>query len=377
MDLLSPLWDYIVPFLAILTVLVVVHEFGHYWVARLNNVRVEVFSVGFGKEIWGHTDRLGTRWRFSLIPIGGYVRFFGEPEVGRTLDETLRRMPPEERAVAFHAKTVWQRLAIVAAGPVANFLFALILMVGLYMTVGQPYTPPEVMEVMPGSAAQEAGIRPGDRIVRIDGNEIERFEELRFIIGLSAGRTLRIVVVRDGAEVGLSVTPQLIEVTDSFGNTQTIGRLGVSRRGVEYRRLGPFRASWSAVKQTGTIIDLTIGALGQIITGSRSLQELSGPLKIAQMSGKVTEFGIVNIIGFMTLLSINLGLINLFPIPILDGGHLMFYAIEVVRGKPVGERAQDYGNRIGLALVLTLMMVVTWNDLNQLKFFEFLSRLFS
>ena len=377
MDLLSPLWDYVVPFLVILTVLVFVHELGHYWVARRNGVRIEVFSIGFGKEIWGWNDQLGTRWRLSLIPVGGYVRFFGEPGAEGSIDESLKQMAPEERAVAFHSKTVGQRFAIVVAGPAANFLFAFILLVGLYMTVGQPFTPAEVMNVMPGSAAEESGIRTGDRIVRIDGDEIERFEELRSIIGLSAGRTLTIVVIRDGVEIALQVTPRLTEVTDSFGNTQMIGQLGVARVGTEFRRLGPLGASWSAIKQTSAIIGLTVNALGQIITGSRSLRELSGPVKIAQMSGKVAEFGVVNVIGFMILLSINLGLINLFPIPILDGGHLMFYAIEAIRGKPVGERAQDYGNRIGLAFVLTLMIVVTWNDLTQLKFFEFLSRLFS
>ncbi len=377
--MLTALWDNLVPFLIILTVLVFVHELGHYLVARRNGVRVEVFSVGFGKELWGWTDRLGTRWRLSLVPIGGYVKFFGEPGVGDTVEEGAGLMSPEERAVSFHAKRVGQRFAIVLAGPAANFLFAFVLLVGLFATVGQPFTTPDVTTVLPGSAAEEAGFRPGDRIVRIDDTEIERFEQMQAIIGMSAGRTLTIAIFRDGAEITLRVAPRLQDEADPLDETQTtkIWRLGITHTGVEYRQLAPFAAAWHAVEQTGSIIGLTMNALGQVITGTRSMKQLGGPVKIAQMSGKVAENGIVSVVWFMALLSINLGLINLFPIPALDGGHLVFYAIEAVRGRPVGERAQDYSFRIGLALVLTLMVVVTWNDLAALRVFDFLSGLFS
>ena len=366
-----------VAFLAVLTILVFVHELGHYWVARRNGVRVEVFSIGFGKELWGRTDRLGTRWKMSLIPVGGYVKFFGEQGPGETVSEALAAMTPEDRAVAFHAKSVGRRFAIVAAGPLANLLFAFVLLVGLFVTVGQPYSPPEVMSVVADSAAEEAGFRPGDRIVRIDDDEIERFEQMKIIIGMAAGQRLTIVVVRDGAEVTLVVTPRLVEVEDPIGGTQQVGRLGVSGTGAEYRRLGPVAASWQAVRQMVTFVELTGKALGQMIAGSRSAQELRGPLGIAQISGKMVQFGVVPTIWFLALFSINLGLINLFPIPVLDGGHLVFYTIEAIRGKPVGERVQDYSFRIGLALVLSLMIFATWNDLVQFKFFEFLSGLFS
>ncbi len=382
--MLSVIWIWVVPFLikaiaflVVLTILVFVHELGHYWVARRNGVRVEVFSIGFGKELWGWTDRLGTRWKLSLIPVGGYVKFFGEQSPGETVPEALAAMTPEDRAVAFHAKSVGRRFAIVAAGPLANLLFAFVLLVGLFVTVGQPYSPPEVMSVVADSAAEEAGFRPGDRIVRIDDEEIERFEQMQTIIGMAAGQRLTIVVVRDGAEITLVATPRLVEEEDPIGGTQKIGRLGVSRAGVEYRRLGPVAASWQALRQMVTIVELTGKALGQMIVGSRSAQELRGPLGIAQMSGKVVQFGVVPAIWFLALFSINLGLINLFPIPVLDGGHLVFYAIEAIRGKPVGERVQDYSFRIGLALVLTLMLFATWNDLVQFKFFDFLSGLFS
>ena len=378
MDVLSSLWNAIVPFLIVLTALVFVHELGHYWLARRNGVRVEVFSIGFGKEIWGWTDGLGTRWKLSLIPVGGYVKFFGEASPDLTIEETLELMTPEERAVAFHSKTVGQRFAIVLAGPAANFVFACILLAGLYSTVGQPYSPPEVMTVMPDSAAEEAGFQPGDLIARIDDSEIERFEEMQAKIGLSAGRTLTIVVIRDGAEVTLTVTPRLTEIEDAFGNTQKRPQLGVARKGREFRRLDPLTASWRAVRQTGTIIGYIMSGLGQTIYGTLSWREqLGGPIRIAQMSGKVFEFGVVSVISFMAGLSITLGVINLFPIPVLDGGHLAFYAIEAVRGKPVGERVQDYCTRIGLALVLTLMIFVIWNDLVQVGFFDLLSGLFS
>jgi regulator of sigma E protease len=375
--MLSVLWDWVLPFLVVLTILVFVHELGHYWVARRAGVRVEVFSVGFGRELWGWTDRLGTRWKLGLIPVGGYVKFFGEQAAGESVEEALQALPPEDRAVAFHGKSVGRRFAIVAAGPLANLLFAFVLLVGLFVTVGQPYTPPEVMAVLEDSAAEEAGFRPGDRIVRIDGDDIERFEQMQTIIGMAGGQTLTVVVLRDGAEVVLEATPRVVEEEDPFGNKQRIGRLGVSRTGVEYRRLGPVSASVQAVRQMVTIVGLTGKALGQMIAGSRSSQELRGPLGIAQMSGQVAQSGVVPVIWFMALLSINLGLINLFPIPVLDGGHLVFYAIEAIRGKPVGERIQDYSFRIGLALVLTLMIFATWNDLVQFKFFDFLSGLFS
>lgn len=377
MDVLNFLWTYVLPFLVVLTVLVFVHELGHYWVARRNDVRVEVFSVGFGREIWGRTDRVGTRWRLSLIPLGGYVKFFGESEVTEKAAEEARSPSPEELARAFHTKRVGQRAAIVFAGPAANFLFAFVLLVGLFVTVGQPFTPTLIATVIPESAAEQAGFRAGDVVKRIDDVEIERFEAMQAIVSMSAGRTLRIVVLRDGAEVVLTAKPRLVEIEDPFGNKQTIGQLGVAREGVEYRRLGPATASWQALNQMVTIVDLTVRALGQIVVGERSASELGGPVRIAQMSGKIAENGAAALIWFMTLLSVNLGLINLFPIPVLDGGHLVFYAIEAIRGKPVTERIQEFSFRIGLALVLMLMLFATWNDLVQLEFFEFLSRIFS
>jgi len=369
---LSGVVTYVLPFLAILTVLVFVHEMGHFLVARRNGVRVEVFSIGFGPELFGWTDRAKTRWKFSLIPLGGYVRMFGDANAASQPSGDQAELTAEERAVSFHCKRLSQRSWIVAAGPLANFLFAVILLAGLYGTVGQPFTPPVVGDVVPDSAAAKAGILPGDRFVAIDGSAIERFEDVQLIIRLSPEQPVEVIVQRDGVEVALSAVPTLTELTDNFGNRQKIGLLGVTRSGVEYLRHDPLSAVWRAARETVVLTVGTLQAVGQIIVGARSTEELGGPLRIAQMSGQVAETGLVTVIWFMAVLSINLGLINLFPIPMLDGGHLLFYGIEAMRGRPLGDRAQEYGFRIGLALVFSLILFVTWNDLVHLEVFDFI-----
>ena len=351
------------PFLVILTVLVFVHELGHYLVARWNDVRVEVFSIGFGPEIFGWTDRHDTRWKFSLIPLGGYVKMFGDANAASMPGEETDEMTPEERAVAFPYKRVGQRAWVVIAGPLANFLFAIVLLAGLFAFVGQPYTPAVVGEVVPDSAAAQAGFQPDDEIIVIDGTNIDRFEQVQRIVMLRPEQPMDVVVLRGGTEVALSVTPERVVTEDGFGNRQEIGRLGIQRQGMDYIQRGPVEAVWQAARETVSLSVGTLVAVGQMIGGTRSTDELGGPLRIGEMSSQVAETGVVSTIWFMAVLSINLGLINLFPIPMLDGGHLMFYAIEAVRRKPLGQRAQEYGFRIGLALVLTLMVYVTWNDI--------------
>jgi len=363
MDFSGGLLGVVVPFLVILTVLVFVHELGHYLIARYNGVRVEVFSIGFGPELFGWTDKAETRWKFSLIPLGGYVKMFGDANAASMPDSGLDRLSPEEKAVAFPYKRLGQRTWIVAGGPLANFLFAIVLLAGLFAFVGQPFTPAVVGDVQPESAAEAAGMLPGDRIVSIDGATIERFEDVQRIVRLSPEQRLEIVVLRDGAEVPLVATPQRTEFDDNFGNKQEIGLLGVTRSGVEYVKHGPIMALWRATEETAYLTVGTLKAVGQIIAGTRSAKELGGPIRIAEMSGQVAQVGVVSVIWFMAVLSINLGLINLFPIPMLDGGHLLFYAFEAARGRPLGERAQEYGFRIGLALVLSLMVFATWNDI--------------
>ena len=362
MEFLAILWDYVVPFLVVLTVLVFVHELGHYWVARHCGVRVEVFSIGFGPEIVGWTDKAETRWKISAIPLGGYVKMFGEGDLGPD-GELPQPLTAHERQVSFRYKSLGQRAAIVFAGPAANFIFAIIVLAGLFATLGQPFTPAEIGKVIEGSAAEKAGMQPGDLIVRIDDDEIERFEEVQQLIRMNPEKTVEIVVVRDGAQVALRVTPSLKEVKDRLGNTVRIGLLGVTREGLDFRRHGPVLAVWYAVKETWDLSVGTLQAVGQIIVGSRSSDELGGPIRIAQMSGEVWKLGVVSLISFMALLSINLGLINLFPIPMLDGGHLLFFAFEAIRGRPLGEKAQEYGLRIGVVLVFGLMLFVIINDI--------------
>ena len=372
MDFFNGITTYVLPFLGILTALVFVHEMGHFLVARYNGVRVEVFSIGFGPELFGWTDRTKTRWKFSLIPLGGYVRMFGDANVASQPSNDQDTLTAEEKAVTFNGKRLSQRTWIVAAGPLANFFFAIVLLAGLFATVGQRLTPPIAGSISEDSAASKAGILPGDRFVSIDGSAIERFEDVQLIIRQNPERPLEIVVLRDGLEIVLTAVPTLTEMTDNFGNTQKIGLLGVSRSGVEYVKHDPLTAVWRAARETVSLSVGTLQAVGQMIVGSRSADELGGPLRIAQMSGQVTEMGFVTVIWFMAVLSVNLGLINLFPIPMLDGGHLLFYGFEAIRGRPLGERAQEYGFRIGLALVFSLILFVTWNDLVHLEVIDFI-----
>lgn len=371
MESFAVIWNYILPFLVVLTVLVFVHEMGHYLVARRCHVRVEVFSIGFGPEIFGWNDSSGTRWKFSLIPIGGYVKMFGE-QPGASDVEPVPGEAGDEGS--FHARSLAQRSAIVSAGPIANFLFAIVILSGIFVFVGQPHTPADISQVLPGSAAERAGFKPGDVIKKIDGVEIERFEQIIRIVRSAPGERLAIVVLRDGREKTLTAIPDSHEQTDRFGGTQTIGRLGVSRSGSDLVmvRHDPATAVWRATQETADMTAGILKALWQIIIGTRTTKELGGPIRIAQMSGEMWQSGFISVLMFTAILSINLGLINLFPVPMLDGGHLLFYVFEAIRGRPLGERAQDFGFRIGLVMVLALMVFATWNDLVQMRVVDFI-----
>jgi regulator of sigma E protease len=354
---------YVVVFLVVLTVLVFVHELGHYLIARRNGVKIEIFSIGFGPELFGWWDRAGTRWKFSTIPLGGYVKMFGDSDAtsGQPI-ERFGQLTLAERDVSFHGKRLGQRAAIVAGGPIANFLFAIVVLAALFMTYGQPFTPAEVGQVMPGSAAEAGGILPGDVIVSIDGRSVERFEDVQQVVRLNPSTPMTMVVRRGGEEATLNVTPSLVDESDRLGRRQ-IGQLGIRGGGTKYVKRDPASAVVRAVGETWNLSATTLQAMWQMVIGTRTTDELGGPLRIAQLSGEVAQGGIVPLLWFMAVLSVNLGLINLFPVPVLDGGHLLFYAAEAIRGKPLGQRAQEYGFRLGLALVLTLMVFATWNDL--------------
>jgi regulator of sigma E protease len=358
MTLITTTLAYVVPFLVVLAIVVFVHELGHYWVARRNGVRVEVFSIGFGPELFGWDDRHGTRWKVSAIPLGGYVRMLGDADATSTTLDLKHYRDPD----SFPSKSVWQRMAIVAAGPAANFLFAILALAVLFVFAGRPFTPADVGDVQPDSPAAAAGLQAGDRIVAADGSPIASFEELQRLVAGSAGETLVLAVDRGGQTLEVPVTVAVAEVTDRFGNVHRIGRIGVSRAGIEFKRVGPVTAVVEAVAETGRMITGTLSALWEMVVGSRGTGELGGPLRIAQMSGQIAQDGLVPFIWFCAILSINLGLINLFPIPMLDGGHLVLYTVEAVRGRPLGERTQEMAFRFGLAMVLSLMLFATWND---------------
>ena len=369
-------WYYIVLFLFVLTVLVYVHEWGHYWVARKNGVRVEVFSIGFGPEVYGWTNEAGTRWKISAIPLGGYVKMLGQSDLPSD-EEGEQPLSEEEQAVSFQNKTLAQRAAIVVAGPLANFIFAIVLFAGLIMTVGTPRHYAGVGNILPDSAAAEARLEVGDRIIDIDGQEVVWFSELVRIVSANPGVPLKITVLRGKEELTLAATPKVQKRTDKDGNPVEIGLLGVrfDPEQAEYERQNPLKAVWLGVRQTAALTTNILSYLGEMIVGDRSAEDLGGPLKIAKLSGEMAQGGLDNLIFFMAALSVNLGLINLFPIPLLDGGHLLFMAAEAIRGRPLDERTQEYGFRFGLILVLILMVFATWNDLVDLRVVEFIKEL--
>jgi regulator of sigma E protease len=379
MNLFTLLIHYGLPFLCVLTVLVFVHELGHYLVARWSGVRVEVFSIGFGSEVFGWTDRAGTRWKISLLPFGGYVRMFGEAPELETMDAKTRApLSDAERAVSFAHKSLGRRAAIVAAGPAANFLFAIVVSAVLFATVGQELTSTVVSDVLPGSAAAAAGIQPGDKILALNGRPVSRFEDIAALVQLGLGEALRVKIERLGKTVELNAKPKVIEQVDVFGDTHRIGMLGIQASGRgEIVHYSPGAAAWMAVVETYRRSAGMLKAMGQIITGIRSSNEVGGVLRIAKMSGDIASRSLIDTVDFAVILSINLGLINLFPVPLLDGGRLLFYGAEALRGRPLGPRAEEWGLRLGLALVLSLMLFATWNDLVSLKVIQFLKNLFA
>ena len=469
MEFLIGLVTYVLPFLVVLTVLVFVHEMGHYLVARWNGVRVEVFSIGFGPELYGWTGKSGTRWKIASIPLGGYVKFFGDSNAASAADSDLvSTLSPDEQAVSFHHKRLGQRAAIVAAGPIANFLYAIVVLAGLFIFYGQRITPPEIGRVLPDGAGAAAGlvagdvvleidgdtvtrfedvneavfmnpdrtipivvrrgddrltlsvtptevetdpangpvslfgvidvfpankavigaVRPdspaeaagflaGDHIVRIDNAPVDNFERLQDVVAASAGRELRVDVVREGEEVRLRVAAERHTTETAGGVAVDRWLLGIERAPRPLYRHGPLSALGEAVKVSVNMVDRTFEYVGQMIMGTRGTEELGGPLRIAHVSGQAAQGGLEQLVLLSVLLSLNLGIINLFPVPVLDGGHLLFYACEAIRGKPLTERMQEYAFRVGLMMILGLTVFVTWNDLVNLRVVEYIAGLLS
>jgi len=359
---------YIVPFLFVLTIVVFFHELGHFLVARRCGVKVLTFSIGFGPEILGFFDRYGTRWKISAVPLGGYVKFFGDENAASVPDqETVAQMTEAEKAVSFVHQRVSPRAAVVAAGPIANFILAIAIFAGIFMLYGKQTTSARVDTVQTASAAEAAGFKPGDLVTAIDGEKIDSFADMQRIVSVSAGETLTIEVDRGGAHVVLKATPQLKELKDNFGNVHRLGVLGISRSmapgDIKTQKLSPPQALLAGVQETWFVVDRTLSYIGGVVVGREAADELGGPIRIAQVSGQVASAGFVALIHLTAVLSVSIGLLNLFPIPLLDGGHLLFYAIEAIRGRPLSERAQEVGFRIGLAIVVVLMIFATFNDI--------------
>lgn len=361
------LWGYALPFLFVLTIVVFFHELGHFLIARWCGIRVTAFSVGFGPELLGFNDRHGTRWKVSAIPLGGYVKFAGDENAASMPDrDAAAQMSDEELKSSFVGKSVAQRAAVVAAGPIANFILAIAIFAVLFAIYGRSYTLPRVDTVQPESAAAEAGFQPGDVILSIEGGRIDSFSDIQRIVSVSADMPLTIVVDRAGEEVSLVATPKRSEMTDQFGNVQRIGLLGLRQQSRPEDRVTVHFSAPEAIvegaRETWFVVTRTLTYLSGVVTGREPADQLGGPIRVAQFSGQVATLGFSALLNLAAVLSVSIGLINLMPVPMLDGGHLMFYAYEALRGRPLSEKVQDIGFRIGIALVLMLMVFATWND---------------
>ena len=355
-------------FLVVLTIVVFVHEFGHFIVARWCGVTVKTFSIGFGREIFGFTDKKGTRWRFAWIPLGGYVKFVDdENAASQPSPDALDRMSAAERTGAFQTKPLWQRAAVVAAGPLANFLLAIVVYSAVNMAFGVRTISPTVGEVRPGMPAAAAGIKPGDVITGIDGWTIEGFEDIQRVVGVNGGRPLRFNIDRGGEKLAFDVTPEVQEQKDAFGGTFRRGLVGITPSSIagfkDAKSVGPFEAVRLGVRETYTNIVHTIQGLADIVTQRQAADQMGGPILMAQVTAKVAEGGIEPMLRWIAFISANIGFLNLLPIPVLDGGHLVYYAIEGIMRRPMSRRMQEIGFQIGVALVLMLMVYVNLNDL--------------
>ncbi len=353
----------VLAFALVLGPLVFLHELGHYLAGRWFGVKADEFSIGFGREVAGFTDKRGTRWKFGWLPLGGYVRFAGDMNPASLPDPEWLALPPEERARTFPAKTLWQRAIIVAAGPVANFIVAVVILAGFAFVFGQPNTPTVLRAVVPGTAAAAAGLQPGDKITAIGGRAVYTFDMIAKYTLLRPKETVRIDFERGGQSLHADAVIGEREEHDNFGNSFRIGVLGVQSGTPVYTPVGLFEAPLVGVRETWRAVQTTLDGLGQILSGRRSVKDLGGPLKIAQVSGERLAMGPAEFVFLIALISINLGFINLLPLPILDGGHLLFYGIEAVRRKPVEPQVMEWAFRGGLMAILALMLLVTFNDL--------------
>jgi regulator of sigma E protease len=354
-------------FLFVITIVVFFHELGHYAVAKFFGVKIQAFSIGFGRELFGWSDASGTRWKLSLLPLGGYVRFAGDADASSRPDTQYMEQAGEAaRQGILHFKPLYQRAAVAAAGPIANFLLAIVIFSGVFMAMPQPFEPPVIADITPGSAAEAAGLRLDDEISAIDGQPIYHYSDLQRIVGASSGKEIAVSIVREGRPLVIMATPRATEIETEGGTKRTVGLLGIKDR---FEPLGPVQAFQRASRMTGELIGQTLGYFGRMVAGRADTNELSGPLGIAKASGDFAAAGFLALMNLTALISVAVGFANLLPIPVLDGGHLLYYAFEAALGRPLGERAQELGFRLGLAVVLSLMLLATFNDIVRFNLF--------
>lgn len=352
-------------FIAVISIIVFVHEFGHFLMARLCGVKVDVFSIGFGREIFGYTAKSGTRWKFSVLPFGGYVKMFGDESAASTPDAAkLEQMSDADKKRSFHFKSLWQKALIVAGGPLFNFLLTIAIFTALIFTHGVVSSEPLVGKILKDSAAQEAGFKTGDRILKVNDAEISVFQDIPIALATNLGESVKIEILRDNRKMMLSVTPKVMEVKDALGNETQYPRIGIQSPQLKIEDLGLWGALRHATLRTYQICESTLKVLGQLVTGQRDAKQLKGPIGIAKMSGQATETGTGTFIWFIAMLSANLGLVNLLPVPLLDGGHLLYYAVEAVQGRPLAQKVQQIGFRIGYAALAMLMAFTILNDIS-------------
>lgn len=375
MEFIGSIWGfltgYILPFLIVLTIVVFFHELGHYLVGRWSGIRVLTFSVGFGPEIIGFNDSHGTRWKLSAIPLGGYVKFFGDENAASVPDNAaVESMSDADRAQSFPGAALWKRAATVAAGPIANFILAIAIFATAFAINGRMIADPVVSQVQPASAAEAAGLMPGDVFVAIDGISTRTFEDVRRYVAPRPEVAMTITVERDGKPLDIKLIPIRTEIEDNFGNKMEIGQIGVITDEASGRfrteTYSPIEAIGQGAKESWFIVERTFGYIGNIITGREKADQLGGPIRVAKFSGQMATLGWAALIQLAAVLSVSIGLLNLMPVPMLDGGHLVFYAIEAIIGRPLGEATMEWAFRIGLTAVLSLMLFATWNDVSML-----------
>jgi regulator of sigma E protease len=371
-----PLWFILVAFLAALGPLVFIHEMGHYLVARVFGVGAESFSIGFGREITGWTDKRGTRWKVGWLPLGGYVKFVGDLNPVSMPDGAAEeKLTPQERRRSFHHRPVWQRFLIVLAGPAANFVLAILIFAAFFAVIGIPRTPNVVGQVQPASVAQQIGLKPGDRIDSIAGQSVESFEDIRRIVSLRPGEIVELRIARDERPIAVKARLGSSEFKDEFGQSFRIGVLGIVQAPRVPQRVSALDLLPAAIDYTFDLTRSMVDGLGQIVTGRRSTDDLGGPLRMAQIAGQQASLGLFEFIQLVALFSINLGFINLLPVPMLDGGHLALYTVEAVQRRPVSLQAQEWAFRGGLAFLLALLLFTTLNDLGSFGLWESVGRL--